>query len=81
MPNSFEHVDADTYSRWDSKEGNVRCKDKGFLPCWLQTDCIMTAWKSKVRSGTSDSKMRIPIKQISIIMAFLEANESHSGNE
>jgi hypothetical protein len=32
MPNTFEHIDEDTYSRWDLKEGNVWCKDKGFLP-------------------------------------------------
>jgi hypothetical protein len=32
MPNSFQHVHADTYLGWNSKEGNVWCKDKGFLP-------------------------------------------------
>jgi hypothetical protein len=46
MPNSFQHVHADTYIGWDSKEGNVWCEDKGFLPSWSQTDCIMTTWKS-----------------------------------
>lgn len=34
-PNSFQHVDADTYVGWDSKEGNVWCEDKGFLPLGL----------------------------------------------
>jgi hypothetical protein len=81
MPNTFEHVDDGTYSEWDSKERNVWCKDKGFLPCWSHTDCVMTAWKSRICSRTVDPKMRIPAKQISIIKASLEAYESHSGNE
>jgi hypothetical protein len=72
MSNSFEHVDADTYTRWDLKEGNVWCEDKGFLPCWSQTDCVMTAWKYRFRIGTVDPKMRILVKQISVIMASLE---------
>jgi hypothetical protein len=41
----------------------------------------MTVWKSRVRSGTVDPKMRIMVKQISIIKASLEAYESHSDNE
>jgi hypothetical protein len=81
MPNSFQHVHADTYVGWDSKEGNVWCEDKGFLPSWSQTDCIMTAWKSRVRCGTADPKMRIPTKQISIINASLEAYESPSSSK
>jgi hypothetical protein len=81
MPNSFEHVDVETYIGWDSKEGNVWCEDKGFLPSWSDTDCVMAAWKSRVRSGTTDPKMRIPVKQISIILASLETYESHSGTE
>jgi hypothetical protein len=81
MPNTFDHVDANTYSRWDSKEGNVWCEEKGILPCWSHADYVMTAWKSRVRSGTIDPKMRILTKQISIIKASLEAYESHSDNE
>jgi hypothetical protein len=81
MPNSFEHVDAETYTGWDSNEGNVWCKDKGFLPSWSHTDCVMTTWKSRVHSGTTDSKMRIPVKQISIILVSLETYESHSGTK
>jgi hypothetical protein len=79
--NSFQHVDIDTYAWWDSKEGNVWCEDNGFLPSWSHTDCVMTAWKSRVRSGTVDPKMRIPTKQISIINVSLEAYESHSDGE
>jgi hypothetical protein len=52
--NSFQHVDIDTYAWWDSKEGNVWCEDNGFLPSWSHTDCVMTAWKSRVRSGSKD---------------------------
>jgi hypothetical protein len=81
MPNSFQHVHVDTSVGWDSKEGNVWCEDKGFLPSWSQTDCIMTVWKSSVRCGTVDPKMRIPAKQISIINDSLEAYESPSGSE
>jgi hypothetical protein len=81
MPNSFQHVHADTYVGWDSKEGNVWCEDKGFLPSWSQTDCIMTVWKPRVRCGTADPKMRIPAKQIAIINVSLEAYESPSGSE
>jgi hypothetical protein len=80
-PNSFQHVDVDTYAGWDSKEGNVWYEDKDFLPSWSHTDCVMTAWKSKVHSGTVDSKMRIPTKQISIINLSLGAYESHSDGE
>jgi hypothetical protein len=60
------------------KEGNVWYEDKGFLPSWSHTDCIMTAWKSRARSGTVDLKMRIPTKQISIINVSIETYESHS---
>ena len=45
------------------------------------TNCIMTAWKSRVRCGTADPKMRIPAKQISIINASLEAYKSPSSSE
>jgi hypothetical protein len=81
MPNIFEHVNADTYSGWDSKEGNVWREERGILSYWSHTDCIMTAWKSRVCSGTVDPKMRIPTKQISIIKASLETYKSHSDNE
>jgi hypothetical protein len=80
-PNSFQHVDVDMYSGWDSKEGNVWCEDNGFLPSWSHIDCVMNAWKSRVRSRTVDPKMRIPTKQISIINVSLEAYESHSDGE
>jgi hypothetical protein len=72
MPNYFEYVDGDTYIGWDSKVRNMWYEDNSFLPCWLYTNCLMTMWKSRVRLGTIDPKMRIPAKQISIIMASLE---------
>jgi hypothetical protein len=81
MPNSFQYVDVDTYIGWDSEEGNMWCEDKGFLPSWSHTDCIMTTWKSRAYSGTVDPKMRIPAKQISIINTSLEAYESPSSSE
>ena len=42
MPNSFQHIHVDTYVGWNSKEGNVWYEDKGFLPSWSNTNCIMT---------------------------------------
>ena len=81
MPNSFQHVDADIFVGWDSKEGNVRCEDKGFLPSWSHTNCIMIAWKSKVCCGIVNPMMRILPKQISIINASLEAYKSPSNIE
>jgi hypothetical protein len=59
MPNFFQHLHADTYVGWNSKEGNVWCEDKGFLPSWSQTNRIMTAWKSKVHCWKADPNMRI----------------------
>ena len=81
MPNSFQHVHADTYVGWNSKEGNVWYEDKGFLPSWSQSDCIKTTWKSRVRCGKVDPKMEIPAKQISIINTSIEAYESPSSSE
>ena len=81
MPNSFQHVYADTYIGWDSKEGNVWCKDKVFLSSWSNTNCIMTIWKSRIHCGKVDPKMKIPAKQISIINASIEAYESPSGSK
>jgi hypothetical protein len=43
--------------------------------------CGVTAWKSRVRCGTANPKMRIPAKQISIINASIEAYESPSGSK
>ena len=69
------------YARWDSKEGNVWCEDKGFLPSCSNTNCVMTTWKSRIYFGTVDPKMRISTKQISIINVSLEAYESHFDGE
>ena len=81
MPNSFEYVGADTYTGWNSKEENVWCEDKGFLPCWSHIDCIMITWKSRICSITNDPNVRIPAKQKSIIKASLETYKFHSDSE
>ena len=81
MPNSFQRVHADTYVGWNSKERNVWYEDMGFLPFWSNTDCIMTAWKSRICFGKVDPKMRILAKQISIINASIEAYESPSSSK
>ena len=62
----------DTYTRWDLKERNVWCEDKGFLPCWSQIDCVIITWKYEFNVGTVDPKMRILVKQVFVIMASLE---------
>jgi hypothetical protein len=81
MPNSFQHISADTCAGWDSKEGNVWFEDKGFLPSWSQTNCVMTTWKSRVHSKIVDPKKRISAKHISIIKGSLKTYDSHSEGE
>jgi hypothetical protein len=49
----------------------VWCEDKD-----PHTDCVMTAWKSKIRFEKLDAKMKTPAKQISNIMASLENYKS-----
>ena len=39
----------------------------------MHTDFIMTAWKSRVRAGTSNPRIKIPKAQISIIQQSIDA--------
>jgi hypothetical protein len=54
------------------------CKDKDVIPCWFDTDCVMTPWKSRIRYGTVVLRMKIPRKKISINRASLDAYKSQS---
>ena len=80
-PASGQHIDMDTYSGWDTKEGNMWREDRGFQPNWSHTDCIMTAWKPRIRAGTGDPRIKIPKAQISIIKASVDAYVYESGND
>jgi hypothetical protein len=79
-PSSFQHIDEVTYFGWDTKQGNLWCEDKAINTSWTHTDCIMTAWKPRVRAGTSDPRIKIPKTQIAIIRASVEAYVSAEDN-
>ena len=72
-PSSFQHVDESTYGGWNREKGNSWREDKAISPSWIHTDCIMTAWKPRIRAETSDPKIKIPKQQIPIIEASVEA--------
>ena len=72
-PSSFQHIDEDTYFGWDAIKGNSWCEDTTISPSWIHTDCIMTAWKPRVRAGTSNPRIKIPKVQVAIIKASVEA--------
>ena len=75
---SFEYINMDSYTGWNSKEGNVWCKDKDFVPCWSYIDSIVTTWKSQIELAIVDQRMRIPKNQIFIILALLDADKFQS---
>ena len=75
-PASTHYVDAETYEGWDSTSGNIWCEDRSFDLVWAHTDCIMGAWQSRIREGTTNPRMRIPMLQIAIIKAIVERFET-----
>ena len=79
-PVSSQHIDEGTYLGWDTKQGNSWCKDKAISPSWSHTNCIMTAWKPRIRANTSDLRIKIPKAQITIIKEFVEAFVSGEDN-
>ena len=66
---STHYVDAETYEGWDSTGGNIWREDRRFDPIWTHTDCIMGAWHSRIREGTLNPRMQIPMLQIANIKA------------
>ena len=75
-PTSFHYIDADTYEGWDSTSGNIWHEDGSFDPVWAHTDCIMDAWQSRIREGTTNPQMQIPMLQIANIKATVERFEA-----
>ena len=57
------------------------CEDRKFDPIWTHTDCIMGAWHSRIREGTMNPRMRIPMLQIANIKASVERFEAEGGGE
>ena len=80
-PASERHINMETYDGWDTKKGNVWREDRALNPTWSSTDCIMTAWKPRMREGTSDPRVAIPKPQIDIIKASVEAFTVDSGDD
>ena len=74
-------MDAETYKGWDSTGGNIWLEDRKFDPIWTHTDCIMGAWHSRIREGTMNPRMRIPMLQIANIKASVERFEAEGGGE
>jgi hypothetical protein len=70
-PASVRHVDPETYSRWDSKQGNSWIEETESEPLWLDTGCIITAWKPRFRANSNSSRLKIPKTQVDIIKASL----------
>ena len=44
----------------------------GALILLAHTDCIMGAWQSRIREGTTNPRTRIPMLQIANIKAIVE---------
>ena len=75
-PASTHYVDAETYKGWDSTTGNIWREDKRFDPVWAHTDCIIGSWQSRIREGTTNPRIRIPMLQIANIKAIVERFEA-----
>ena len=75
-PASTHYVDAETYEGWDSTSGNIWREDRSFDPVWVHIDCIMGAWQSRIREGTTNPQMQIPMLQIANIKATMEHFEA-----
>ena len=80
MPTLGWHINMETYVRWDTKQGNVWRKESKICASWLNTDCILTAWKPRFREGTSGPRMAIPKQQIDIIKASIVAFATDATN-
>jgi hypothetical protein len=70
-PACVRHVHPETYSGWDSCQGNNWVQETESEPMWLDTDCIITTWKPRFRVNTSSSRLKIPKPQVAIIKASL----------
>ena len=76
-PAAERYINMETYDGWDTKKGNAWREDRLISPTWSNTDCVMTAWKPRIREGTSGPKVAIPKLQIHIIKASMAAFIDH----
>ena len=73
---AFTHyIDAKTYEGWYPTSGKIWREDRRFNPIWAHTNCIMDAWQSRIREGTTNPQMQISILQIANIEATVEQFE------
>ena len=75
-PPPLIYVNIETYVGWDSTSGNIWCEDRRFDPVWAHTNCIVGAWHSRVRDGSVNPQMRIPVLRIANIKVTLERFEA-----
>ena len=71
------YINMEMYDGWDTKKGNAWCEDRLISPTWSNIDCAMTAWKPRIREGTSDPRVAIPKSQIDIIKASMATFMDH----
>ena len=72
-----QNINMETYDGWDTKKGNAWREDRLISPTWSNKDCVMTAWKPRIREGTSGPRVAIPKSQIDIIKASMAAFMDH----
>ena len=78
-PAATHSMDAITYEGWDSSSGNSWREDSRYDPIWIHTDCIMDAWHSRIREGSSNLRMRITALQIANIKASIDCFQAQDG--
>ena len=78
-PATTQSVDAITYEGWDSSSGNNWREDSRYDPIWIHTNCIMGAWHSRIREGSSNPRMRITALQIANIKASIDFFQAQDG--
>ena len=61
----------DCYIGWNSPRSLQWEADDEDTPEWIDTDSLMTSWKSKLKSGTINPKIRIPVLQRNVIASTL----------
>ena len=72
-PTSVRNIDMETYTGWDTKEGNHWREDTVISPTWISTDSLMTAWFSLSKQTSKNPQVSIPSGQIDIIKASVAA--------
>ena len=78
-PAATQSVDAITYKGWDFSSGNSWRENSRYDLIWIHTDCIMGAWHSRIREGSSNPRMRITALQIANIKASIDCFQAQDG--